>query len=210
MGRKVFVSYKFSEAAGTRDKIITALSGDGSYYKGEKGYVALDYADSTMKQYLGSKIFDSTVTVVIISPNVNQSRWVEWEIRYSLEIHTRNDRTSGRNGIVCVIQKQPDYSSPKLGGYGYNENSNWAYNKYQEGKNLRQSILPSLVWRNMKDSFKDYRTYWGFLLGDESNINRNDYCVVVAESTFLLKPSKYVEEAYKRANDYVNYKTETR
>ncbi|MDD3106450.1 MAG: TIR domain-containing protein [Bacilli bacterium] len=136
MGHKVFVSYKFNDAAGTRDRIITALKGNGSYYKGEVGYKALEIADSTMKQYLGSMIFDSTVTVIIISPNVTQSKWVDWEIKYSLENHTRRDCSSGRNGIVCVIQKQIDYSSPKPSYFGvYNENSNRAYNKYLRGNN---------------------------------------------------------------------------
>lgn len=211
MGHKVFVSYKFSDAAGTRDDIITALKGNGSYYKGEMGYKALDVADNTMKQYLGSMIFDSTVTVVIVSPNVNQSRWVDWEIKYSLENHTRRDRSSGRNGIVCVIQKQIDYSSPKSVYFsGYNENSNWAYNRYQGGKDLRQNVLPSLIWRNMKDSFQDSKTYRGYLGVDESNTDRKDYCIVVAESTFLRNPNKYIDEAYNRAYDYYTYQTETR
>lgn len=211
MGHKVFVSYKFSDAAGTRDRIITALKGNGSYYKGEVGYKALEVADNTMKQYLGSMIFDSTVTVVIISPNVTQSRWVDWEIKYSLENHTRRDRSSGRNGIVCVIQKQIDYSSPKSGYYGvYNDNSNWAYNKFASGKDLRRDVLPNLIWRNMKDSFQDLKTYWGYLGNDESNTERKDYCIVVAESTFLLNPNKYIDEAYNRAYDYYSYQTETR
>lgn len=211
MGHKVFVSYKFSEAADTRDKIMRALEGNGAYYKGEVGYKALDIADNTMKQYLGSMIFDSTVTVVIISPNVTQSKWVDWEIKYSLENHTRRDRSSGRNGIVCVIQKQPDYSSPKAGYYnGYNENSNWAYNKFSSGKDLKRGVLPNLIWRNMKDSFQDSTTYRGFLRSDESNTDRKDYCIVVAESTFLLNPAKYIDEAYNRAYDYNNYQTETR
>jgi hypothetical protein len=211
MGHKVFVSYKFSDAAGTRDRIITALKGNGSYYKGEVGYKALEVADNTMKQYLGSMIFDSTVTVVIISPNVTQSRWVDWEIKYSLENHTRRDRSSGRNGIVCVIQKQIDYSSPKSGYYGvYNDNSNWAYNKFASGKDLRRDVLPNLIWRNMKDSFQDLKTYRGYLGNDESNTERKDYCIVVAESTFLLNPNKYIDEAYNRAYDYYSYQTETR
>lgn len=211
MGHKVFVSYKFSDAVDTRDRIITALKGNGSYYKGEVGYKALEVADNTMKQYLGSMIFDSTVTVVIISPNVTQSRWVDWEIKYSLENHTKSDRSSGRNGIVCVIQKQIDYSSPKSGYYGvYNDNSNWAYNKFASGKDLRQVVLPNLIWKNMKDSFQDFKTYRGYLGSDESNTERKDYCIVVAESTFLSNPNKYIDEAYNRAYDYCSYQTETR
>ena len=42
MARKVFVSYKYSDAVSTRDKIIKKLSNNGTYYKGEKGYVKLE------------------------------------------------------------------------------------------------------------------------------------------------------------------------
>jgi len=211
MPHKVFVSYKFSDAAKTRDDIITALQGQGTYYKGEHGYVALELADSTLKQFLADKIFDSTVTVVIISPNINQSKWVPWEIQYSLERHTRSGKTSKRNGIVCVIQSTPDYSSPKQNGNWptqYNKNSNWAYRQFEKGKDLRSECIPTIIKRNMKDSFNE-TNYWGYLLDDESNVDRKDYCVVVSESTFLRKPIKYIDEAFAKAYDE-NYETETR
>lgn len=203
MAHKVFVSYKFSDAAKTRDDIITALKGQGTYYKGEYGYVALDLADSSLKRYLSDKIFDSTVTVVIISPNINQSKWVPWEIQYSLERQTRSDRTSKRNGIVCVIQATTDYNSVKGNGawpFEYNKNSNWAYRQFEKGKDLRPECIPTIIKRNMQDSFNspDYR---GYLFYDESNIDRKDYCVVVAESTFLKNPNKYIDEAFSRAYD---------
>ncbi len=201
MARKVFVSYKHSDAVASRDRIINALNGNGNYYKGEKGYKALKYADSTMKNYLGTKIFDSTVTVVIISPNVKQSNWVEWEIKYSMERHSRGNRKSSRNGVLCIIQSCDDYSSPKPGWSGYNKNSNWAYNKHSGGKDLKKSALPQIIWKNMKDSFSDENAYWGYLKDDESNYDRKDYCVIVAESTFLKNPNKYIDEAFLRASN---------
>lgn len=211
MAHKVFVSYKFSDAAETRDKIITALHGQGTYYKGEYGYVALDLADRSLKQYLSDKLYDSTVTVVVISPNINQSKWVPWEIQYSLERHTRNGRTSKRNGIVCVIQANDDLNSLKASvGWTkqYNKNSNWAYRLFEKGKDLRPEYIPNIIKRNMKDSFEE-PNYRGYLQDDESNLDRKDYCIVVAESTFIRNPSKYIDEAYKRANDD-SYETVTR
>lgn len=35
MAHKTFISYKYSEAQGLRDDIITALGEDASYYQGE-------------------------------------------------------------------------------------------------------------------------------------------------------------------------------
>lgn len=30
-------------------------------------------------------MFDTSVTIVIISPNIKKSRWIDWEIEYSLK-----------------------------------------------------------------------------------------------------------------------------
>ena len=35
MARKTFISYKYSEAKGLRDKILKALGDDATYYQGE-------------------------------------------------------------------------------------------------------------------------------------------------------------------------------
>lgn len=35
MARKTFISYKYSEARNTRDRIIKALGSDSKYYQGE-------------------------------------------------------------------------------------------------------------------------------------------------------------------------------
>lgn len=203
MARKVFVSYKYSDAVSTRDKIIKKLSNNGTYYKGEKGYVKLEYADSTMKNYLSGLIYDSTVTVVIISPEVTLSDWVKWELEYSMKRQTRNGRTSNRNGIVCVIQNRVDYSSRKFGSYSYNENSQWAYTRVGYNKTLNKNYFPDIIKRNMQTTFS-YNNYYGFTTSrtfSDSNVDTKDYCIVVSESTFLNNPDKYIEEAYKRAND---------
>jgi hypothetical protein len=215
VAHKVFVSYKYNDAHDTRDKIIRALGSDSSYYKGERGFKPLNVADSTLKQYLADMIYDTSVTVVVISPNVKQSNWVDWEIQYSLESHTRNGRTSGRNGIVCVIQAQIDYSSPKpyssIYGQQYNRNSYWAYGLYNGGKDFKKTVFPDLIIKNMKESFVSGSDYYSGYLGvEESNLNHaKDYCIVVAETTFLTNPSKYIDEAFKRAYDS-SFTTETR
>ncbi|MBR4331569.1 MAG: TIR domain-containing protein [Clostridia bacterium] len=54
-------------------------------------------------------IHDSTVTVVLISPNMKEagkwqrSQWIPWEISYSIRRTTRGGRTSQRNSIIAVI-----------------------------------------------------------------------------------------------------------
>lgn len=210
MGRNVFVSYKYSDGVETKDNIMKAIGNAGSFYKGEKGYNPIDKSSRELKEYLADMIFSSTVTVVVISPMVKYSKWVEWELKYSLERITRNGIQSKRNGIVCVIQSRDDYSSPIAWNLGkYNKNSKWAYNTGYDKMALSSAYLPQLVVRNMKDTFRVSNNPYYYLDDDQSNASTKDYCIVVAESTFIKYPKKYIEQAYERANDST-YTTETR
>lgn len=190
MGRKVFVSYKYSDAVTTREEIRKKLGNDGHFYNGEKGFVALDKADSTIKEYLKEMIFGTSVTVVVISPLVKYSDWVDWEVRYSLRQPSRDGTTSFRNGIVCVIQNCRDC-------FG-NENTKWA--KDMNG-NYRKDIFPDVIVSNLKGMFPDLRTLYINAMVGKSNLDNKDYCVVVSESVFKSNPSIYIEEAYNRAHN---------
>jgi hypothetical protein len=162
----------------------------GHFYNGEKGYSPLNLATSTIKDYLKEMIFNTSVTIVVISPNVKYSDWVDWEIRYSLREQTRGGITSHRNGIVCVIQNIKDT-------YG-NMNTNWArdYNgKYKE------SIFPKAVVENLQETFPDIFEIYVNRLFDKPNKIKKDYCVLVSESSFKLDPSFYIEKAYRIAHD---------
>lgn len=50
-------------------------------------------------------MYDTSVTIVIISPHMKESKWIDWEIEYCLKDITRKNRTSHTNGIVGVIMK---------------------------------------------------------------------------------------------------------
>ena len=89
MGRKVFVSYKYSDsqvqdlniyedsffgkikvqttARHYVDKLTDILEDDDHIYKGEDDDESMEsLADSTIGSKLGDKIFDSSVTIVLI------------------------------------------------------------------------------------------------------------------------------------------------
>lgn len=113
MARKTFISYKYSEARDLRDRIIKSLGNDAIYYNGENGFSddKSDQKRETIKKYLADMIYDTSVLIVVISQNMKESEWIDWEIQYALTNNTRKDRTSHTNGVVGVIMKVND-------GYG--------------------------------------------------------------------------------------------
>ena len=107
MAHKTFISYKYSESQELRDRIIEALGDDATYYKGETSD-SPDLTDTTtdnIKKNLRDMMYDTSVTIVILSPNMKQSKWIDWEIEYCLKKIPRKERVSQTNGVVAVISK---------------------------------------------------------------------------------------------------------
>ena len=87
MAHKTFISYKYSEARTLRDRIIDALGPDATYYKGETSDSPdlTDTSTENIKKNLKDMMFDTSVTIVIISPHMRESKWIPWEIKYCLK-----------------------------------------------------------------------------------------------------------------------------
>ncbi|CAC9600919.1 Type I restriction-modification system, specificity subunit S [uncultured Gammaproteobacteria bacterium] len=131
MGRKVFVSYKHGDNSvknligyynnTVRDYVDYLMDKTlkDDVYKGEGNEDLSEFKDNTIRDRLKNKIHDSSVTLVLISPNMKDSsknesdQWIPWEISYSLKEIIRKDKTSHTNGILAVIL--PDYN----GFYSY-------------------------------------------------------------------------------------------
>lgn len=139
MGRKIFVSYKYKdydvkELLGVEqptwpcdyvDYLKDNVLSDDDIYKGENSDEDIsDWEDDQIWEHLKDKMYDSTVTIVLISPNMKEagkwqrSQWIPWEISYSLRETTRNDRTSYNNAILAVILPN------KKGEYDYYDKNN--------------------------------------------------------------------------------------
>ena len=128
MSYKIFVSYKYRDTSvyplksyvdeilsPTKvrdyvDKLEELFDKTNNIYKGESDDEDLsNLSDDEIWEKIKPRIFDSSITIVLISPNMKEqqltdrAQWIPWEIAYSLRETTRGDRTSHSNAILAVV-----------------------------------------------------------------------------------------------------------
>lgn len=190
MARKTFISYKYSEAQDLRDKILESLGDDATYYQGETAD-SPDLTDTTtdnIKVSLTDMMYNTSVTIVIISPSIKESDWIDWEIEYCLKEISRNGRTSKTNGVVGVIQ-EVDGSCDWLVSKKINDDG--CSSRVIDNEPLFDIIKNNRFNRpDAEHTCKDCKTY-GQLDGS--------YISLIDEGEFLKDPQKYIENAYEKS-----------
>lgn len=198
MAHKTFISYKYSEARDLRDKIISHLGEDAQYYKGETADSPdlTDEKTDSIRKYLKDMIYDTSVMIVIISPNMKYSDWIDWEIEYALKNIKHGDQTSHSNGILGIIMNNPD--------------ENWF--RYEENK-------PD------GDNCYAYNTDYVYEIINDNRFNQNpkeysceacktvdsltgSYISFVTEDDFFSEPNKYIDNAFDKSQKIGNYDIE--
>lgn len=197
MAHKTFISYKYSESVDLRDRIIDAMGEDAIYYQGENGFSPnkSDDSDDAIWNYLKEMIWPTTVTIVILSPKMTESSWIESEISYSLKKIPRDGTISHRNGVVAVIKKvNGKYDWFK---YYYDGEDGHSLMGYHEEKVFviisqnRRNRSPQVYCCNKCKSIDP-------LLGS--------YISYVEEDEFLRNIDKYINNAFDKAqNDGQGY-----
>ncbi len=161
MGKKIFISYKYGDnlvqklpevpvhiqttARHYVDNIQEMIEEEDHINKGENdGEDMSSLEDTTIGSKLGDKIFDSTVTIVLISKGMKtnepeKKQWIPWEISYSLREQSRKQQKSKTNAILAVVL--PD----NYGNYDYFITEN----KECNSQTLKTSFLFEILRANM-------------------------------------------------------------
>jgi hypothetical protein len=196
MAHKTFISYKYSESRNLRDEIIKALGDDATYYQGETSDSPdlTDTSTDNIKKHLKDMIYGTSVTIVIISPNIKESKWIDWEIEYSLKEITRNDKTSRTSGIVGVVMKQ-------------NDNYTWLRTSTNNSDghvsiSTNNSLLYDIISKNRGNQVS--KEYFCDKCGTIDALT-GSFISLVTEEEFLSNPTKYIDNAFDKAKNIDNY-----
>lgn len=190
MARKTFISYKYSEAQDLRDRILSSLGDDASFYQGETAD-SPDLTDTTaenIKSNLTDMMHNTSVTIVVVSPSITASKWIDWEIEYCLKEISRQGRTSKTNGVVGVIQKVN-------GGYDWLITRNKKYDGCTV-RSINDSKLYDIINNNRYK--RDNHAYACDTCKTYSQLD-GSYISLIDEGDFLSDPDKYIENAYQKS-----------
>lgn len=226
MARKVFVSYKYSDSkvydldiyldsfwgkvkAQTTarhyvNKIAEILEDEDHIYKGEDDGESMEsLSDTSIGSKLGDKIFNSSVTIVLISKGMKEiftsekDQWIPWEISYSLKEQSRQNQRSKTNGVIAVVL--PD----ETGSYDYYITRDEAC----DCRTLNTPILFQILKDNMFNVKEPNRR-----LCNSSYVYSGDssYIQSVKWEDFIKRPSTYINKAIElrdRINEFNIVKT---
>lgn len=221
---KIFISYKYADdnvrsryyyrnlltippKTTVRDYVdeLQRLIGDEHINKGEKdGEDMSVLADSTIQSKLGDKIYDSSITLVLISPNMKNpylsetEQWIPWEISYSLREQSRNGRTSKTNAVMAIIL--PDRNN----SYSYCIEEHTC--PYCNSQTIRTDKLFKILAVNMFNRYNPiYSPCQHHTTGNRPELGECSYIPVVKWDDFVSNIDGYLQRAQNIKEHIADY-----
>lgn len=223
MGHKIFISYKYaddnvqhiSDEWNKTDTVRTyvdkleelLLDSSEHIYKGESdGEDLSTLTDDAIWEKMKNRIYDSSLTIVMISPNMKKiftadnNQWIPWEISYSIKEVSRKTSTgfsvtSKTNAMLAIVI--PD------------KNNSYSYYTYKKTcctdacRAMQTDTLFKIMKKNMfniKDAnTKDCTTGSVIYYGDSS------YITSVCWGDFISNVDTYINKAYELQGNIDNY-----
>lgn len=223
MGRKIFISYKYADdnvnnisgsiwgSSTVRDyvdEIEEKIDTSDHIYKAESDGDDLSHlSEDQIWELLKDRIYDSTLTIIMISPNMKEylklekEQWIPREISYSLKAISRKNKngdpvTSTENALLAVVV--PDRNN----SYSYYLDSKSCCDSgciMYQNSNLFKIISKNMF--NLKEPNKK-------VCDDGSTIHYGDYSYisVVKWADFISNMNKYIDKAYEIKENISSYK----
>lgn len=226
MGYKIFVSYKYHDASvypiGNTsysfsslfntstardyvDKLELYFDYTNNIYKGESDNEDLSYlSDNSIWEKLKDRIYDSSVTIVMISPEMKEkyrtekSQWIPWEIAYSLRETTRGDRTSHLNAILAVVLPDKNHQ------YNYFQTP-FSYQKPDGQWHSGDDTVFSIIRKNQNNKFSYDSSFFTTKGIFPISVGEESYIPSVTWDDFIKQPMRYVELAIHRKENIYMY-----
>lgn len=222
MGHKIFVSYKYAddnvknlrygENSIVRDYVTELekrIDSSSHIYKGESdGEDLSELSDDTIWEKLKDRIYDSSLTIVFISPKMKEenkldrNQWIPWEISYSLkEIKRKNEAgqniTSKTNAMMAVIL--PDRND----SYDYYIEEHFCCFSFCRTHHTEKLFK---ILRENKFNIKK-KQYSKCQKDSDKKIYSGDcsYIKAVKWKDFIDDMDKYIDEAYDRLDNIDEY-----
>lgn len=218
MGNKIFVSYKYADSDVEHldnmpswktttvrdyvDQLETYFDRHSDHiYKGESDGEDLScLSEDQIWEKLKDRIYDSSVTIVMISPNMKEpgrrdcSQWIPWEVSFSLKETTRSDRTSHTNAILAIVL--PD----RNGNYDY-----YLTHKFCGVTIHHTDQLFTIIAENKFNIKQPHRQFCS-QCSDYHYRGNVSYIEAVKWCDFVKGPNFYINSAIDRKNNVDDYK----